>query len=170
MALTKITKHIVHGATIVQVRYKDFGDVDVGNTSTETNWGNITLTPQYADSTIDIMFSGVVSTEFHETTSPTAVIYLDVDGTNAYTINHVSRQGSMSFSYEQYGNRDGSSTVMHHRMRFGDTNLHTFTVQFSCAAGTGSGNMRAYDGFILLKEIAGGVLSANSTGTYITDR
>lgn len=170
MALTKITKHIVHGATIVQVRYKDLGDVDVGNTSTETDWGSITITPQYADSTIDVMFSGTVSTEFHETTSPTGVIYLDVDGTNEYIINHVTRQGNMSFSYEQYGNRDGSSTVMHHRMRFGDTNLHTITVQFSCAAGTGSGNMRAYDGFILVKEIAGGVLSANSSGTFVTNR
>lgn len=169
MALTKITKHIVHGATIVQVRYKDLGDVDVGNTSNETDWGSMTITPQYADSTTDILFSGVVSTEFHETTSPTASIFLDIDGTNEYYISHVSRQGNMSFSYEQYGNRDGSSTSMHHRVRFGDTNQHTVKVQFSCPS-TGSGNMRAYDGFLLIKEIAGGILSANSSGTFVTNR
>jgi len=169
MALTKITKHIVHGATIVQVRYKDLSDVDVGNTATETDWGSITMTPQYADSTTDFMFSGTISTEFHESTSPTGIVYLDVDGTNEYFINHVTRQGSMSFSYEQYGNRDGSSTMMHHRMRFGDTNLHTFKVQFACSS-TGSGNMRAYDGFVCVKEIAGGVVGANATGTFITNR
>ena len=35
MALTKLTKHIVHGATIVQVRYKDFADMNYNNTGTE---------------------------------------------------------------------------------------------------------------------------------------
>jgi len=167
MALTKITKHIIHGATIVQVRYKDLSDVDVGNSGAEQNWGNMTITPQYADSTTDAMFSGVVSTEFHQD-SPTGTIYMDVDGSNVYTISHVTRQGNTSFSYEQYGNRDGSSVLMHHRLRFGDTNQHNFTIQAS--KNNGSGNLRLYDGFLLIKEIAAGVIAGNASGTYITDR
>ena len=168
MALTKITKHIVHGATIVQVRYKDFADGSWSTGSTENSWGNITITPQYADSTTDIMFSGVLSTEFHETTSPTGSAFLDIDGTNEYTITHVTRQGNMSFSYEQYGNRNGSSLVMSHRVRFGDTNLHTITIQVNTDGGAGT--LRAYDGFILVKEIAGGILGANATNTFVTNR
>ena len=168
MALTKITKHIIHGATIVQVRYKDFADGSWGVGGTENSWGSITITPQYADSTTDIMFSGVLSTEFHETSSPMGTIFMDIDGTNEYTISHVTRQGNMSFSYEQYGNRNGSSVVASHRVRFGDTNNHTITMQVNTDGG--SGTLRAYDGFILVKEIANGVLSANSTNTYITNR
>jgi hypothetical protein len=167
MALTKITKHIVHGATIVQVRYKDISDIDT-SADGETDWGSITITPQYADSTTDILFSGTISTEHHESSSPTGILYLDVDGTNEYFINHVTRQGSMSFSYEQYGNRNGSSVVLAHRLRFGDTNLHTIKVQ--TGKDGNSGNIRGYDGFFLVKEIAGGILSANSTNTFVDNR
>jgi len=49
MALTKLTKHIVYGATIVQVRYKDMGNVDSSSTSV-VDWDSITMTPEYADS------------------------------------------------------------------------------------------------------------------------
>jgi hypothetical protein len=164
MALTKLTKHIVHGATIVQVRFKDFGDFDGSNSGAEQEWGNMTITPQYADSTTDAMFSGVINTEFHQD-SPEATIYLDVDGTNEYTVANVSGESNNSFSFEQYGNQGGESVSMIHRMRFGDTNQHTVTVQVS--KNNNSGNLRLYDGFLMLKEIAGGVLGANATGTFI---
>lgn len=164
MALTKLTKHIVHGATIVQVRFKDFGDFDGSNSGAEQDWGNMTITPQYADSTVDAMFSGTINTEFHSD-SPEATIYLDVDGTNEYTVANVSGESSNSFSFEQYGNQGGESVSMIHRMRFGDTNQHTVTVQVS--KNNASGNLRLYDGFLMLKEIAGGVLGANATGTFI---
>ena len=32
------------------------------------------------------------------------------------------------------------------------------------------GNLRLYDGFLLIKEIAAGVIAGNASGTYITDR
>lgn len=164
MALTKLTKHIVHGATIVQVRFKDFGDFDGSNNGAEQAWGTMTITPQYADSTTDALFSGTLSTEYHND-SPEATLFLDVDGTNEYTIANLSGESSQSFSYEQYGSAGGESVSMVHRMRFGDTNQHTFTVQAS--KNNNSGNLRLYDGFLMLKEIAGGVIGANATGTFI---
>ena len=164
MALTKLTKHIVHGATIVQVRYKDFGDFNGSNNGAEQQWDSMTITPQYADSTTDCLFSGTVSTEYHSD-SPEATIFLDVDGTNEYTIANVSGESSQSFSYEQYGNQGGESVSVIHRLRFGDTNQHTFNIQVS--KNNNSGNLRLYDGFMMLKEIAGGVLGANATGTFI---
>lgn len=167
MALTKITKHIVHGATIVQIRYKDLGDVDVSNSGAEQQWGSMTITPQYADSTIDIHFSGTVSTEFHED-SPEATIFIDVDGTNEYYITNATGAGTNSFSYEQYGNRDGRSVSAIHRIRPGDTNQHTINIQVS--KNNGNGNLRLYDGFLMAKEIAGGVLAGNATGTFVTER
>ena len=167
MALTKITKHIVHGATIVQIRYKDFGDFDGANNGGEQTWGSMTITPQYADSTVEVHFSGTISTEFHED-SPEATLFIDVDGTNEYVQSNVSGASTNSFSYEQYGNRDGRSVVALHRMRFGDTNQHTITIQAS--KNNNNGNLRLYDGFLMAKEIAGGVLAGNSTGTFVTNR
>lgn len=165
MALTKLTKHIVHGATIVQVRFKDFGDFDGSNNGAEQTWGSMTITPQYADSTTDCMFSGTLSTTY-ETDSAEATLFLDVDGTNEYTIANLSGESSgQSFSYEQYGSAGGESVSMVHRLRFGDTNQHTFTVQAS--KNNNNGNLRLYDGFLMLKEIAGGVIGANATGTFI---
>ena len=58
MALTKLTKHIVYGATIVQCRYKDCSDLATSNTSV-TTWDSMTLTPQYSDSILEVRFSEV---------------------------------------------------------------------------------------------------------------
>ena len=60
MALTKLTKHIVYGATIVQCRYKDCSDLATSNTSV-TTWDSMTLTPQYSDSILEVRFSGSLS-------------------------------------------------------------------------------------------------------------
>ena len=60
MALTKLTKHIVYGATIVQCRFKDLANLDTANNSV-TNWDNMTITPQYSDSILEVRFSGTMS-------------------------------------------------------------------------------------------------------------
>ena len=60
MALTKLTKHIVYGATIVQVRYKDMSNLDTTST-TAVEWDNITMTPEYADSIMEVRMSGTMS-------------------------------------------------------------------------------------------------------------
>ena len=57
MALTRVTKHIVHGSLLVQFKYtENAGDWDLTgsqSTYTEINGKNIVITPQYADSVLE---------------------------------------------------------------------------------------------------------------------
>ena len=57
MALTRVTKHIVHGSLLVQFKYNEnTSDFDITASQdqyTEINNKNITMTPQYADSIIE---------------------------------------------------------------------------------------------------------------------
>ena len=60
MALTKVTKHIMHGSLLIQYKYADLADTSVSsNTQTETQIGaGVVITPQYADSILENSFSG----------------------------------------------------------------------------------------------------------------
>ena len=165
MALTKLTKHIVHGATIVQVRYKDFADMNFNNTGTENDWDSITLTPQYADSILECHFSGVVATPTHPD-SAEATMYLDINGTNEYTIVNVSGPGSYSFSFTQFGQREGDSVSMFHRHLPGSTNLQTMKIQMS-KNNTNGGTTYCYDGFFCAKEVAAGVTSGTPGNNFV---
>lgn len=164
MALTKLTKHIVHGATIVQVRYKDMSDMNFNNSGTENNWDSLTITPQYSDSVIECHFSGTISQPTAQD-SARVYVFLDVNGVNEYFINDVCSPGDTSFSFNQFGQRDGASVNMYHRHQPGTTNLQTFMVQVS-KDNTNNGATYCYDGFIVLKEIAGGITSGTPGNRY----
>ena len=58
MALTKVTKHIIYGSTLIGHYGHDINDVSHGSASW-ANWGETaTYTPQYADSHIEITCTG----------------------------------------------------------------------------------------------------------------
>ena len=60
MALTKVTKHIMHGSLLIQYKYGTMS----GNTSGtgDTNIGSpVTITPQYADSILENTFSADIN-------------------------------------------------------------------------------------------------------------
>jgi hypothetical protein len=60
MPLRKVKKTIVDGAVLVAHYGADFGNVNVSS-STYTKWGHtVTLTPQFEDSHLEIVFIGTV--------------------------------------------------------------------------------------------------------------
>lgn len=175
MALTKLTKHIVYGATIVQVRYKDLSNLDTANTLA-TEWGNITLTPEYADSILECRMSGSISNN-NDTSStgnegtydgPRCNIYMVINGQTEYTINDAASTATVDNAYNSSaGRREGSSINMYHRHLPGTTNQQTVAIQASRTNNNGGGNMQCRSGFLLVKEIAGGLTVGTPSGNYV---
>ena len=164
MALTKLTKHIVHGATIVQVRFKDLGDFSFNNTSVN-DAGNITITPQYADSILEIHYTASVATPTNNDSANTD-LYLDVNGTDEYTLDGVNGPGNFTYSFNSHGREDGSSVNAYHRHLPGTTNLQTVTVQYQKNS-TNGGTTQVREQFICVKEIAGGLTTGTPGNAYV---
>ena len=164
MALTKLTKHIVHGATIVQVRFKDLGDFSFNNTSVN-DAGNITITPQYADSILEIHYTASVATPTNNDSANTD-LYLDVNGTDEYTLDGVNYPGNFTYSFNSHGREDGSSVNAYHRHLPGTTNLQTVTVQYQKNS-TNGGTTQVREQFICVKEIAGGLTTGTPGNAYV---
>tara|TARA_B100000161_G_scaffold112306_1_gene79503 strand:+ start:474 stop:971 length:498 start_codon:yes stop_codon:yes gene_type:complete len=164
MALTKLTKHIVHGATIVQVRFKDLGDFSFNNTSVN-DAGNITITPQYADSILEIHYTASVATPTNNDSANTD-LYLDVNGTDEYTLDSVNDPGNFTYSFNSHGREDGSSVNAYHRHLPGTTNLQTVTVQYQKNS-TNGGTTQVREQFICVKEIAGGLTTGTPGNAYV---
>lgn len=58
MALTKITKHVVHGSLLVQYKYQDLTDASASGTTSFVNFGSsLAITPKYNDSTLEFEMS-----------------------------------------------------------------------------------------------------------------
>ena len=164
MALTKLTKHIVHGATIVQVRFKDLGDFSFNNTSVN-DAGNITITPQYADSILEIHYTASVATPTNNDSANTD-LFLDVNGTDEYTLDSVNDPGNFTYSFNSHGREDGSSVNAFHRHLPGTTNLQTVTVQYQKNS-TNGGTTQVREQFICVKEIAGGLTTGTPGNAYV---
>jgi hypothetical protein len=174
MALTKLTKHIVYGATIVQCRYKDMTNLDTSATAT-TNWDSITLTPEYADSILEVRFSGTVSNNSDSSApgggtydSPRCNLYMQINGQTEYTINDAASVGTFDYSYNSAaGRREGKSVNMFHRHLPGTTNLQTTVIQASRTNNNGGGNMQCRQGFLMVKEVAGGLTVGTPSNNYV---
>tara|TARA_R110002153_G_scaffold226917_2_gene379612 strand:- start:1610 stop:2179 length:570 start_codon:yes stop_codon:yes gene_type:complete len=89
MALTRVTKHIIHGSLLVQFKYvENTGDFDLNSsqsTYTEVNSKNIVMTPQYADSILEDSTSMSVK-QNHSTDNvhDEISVALFVNGTNEF--------------------------------------------------------------------------------------
>jgi len=57
MALTKVTKHILHGSLLVQYKYANIADGNTSGTGDTAIGSAVTITPQYADSILENTFS-----------------------------------------------------------------------------------------------------------------
>jgi hypothetical protein len=174
MALTKLTKHIVYGATIVQCRYKDMSNLSTANTGA-TNWDSITITPEYADSILEVRFSGVVSNNSDSSSgnqgtydSPRCNLFMLVNGQTEYTINDAASVASFDNSYNSSaGRREGATVNMYHRHLPGTTNLQTVLIQVSRSNNNGGGNMNGQNGFLMVKEIAGGLTVGTPSNNFV---
>jgi hypothetical protein len=174
MALTKLTKHIVYGATIVQVRYKDMGNVDSSSTSV-TDWDNITMTPEYADSIMECRMSGTMSNQSDSSApnqgtydSPQCHLFLDINGSTEYTVNDAASVSVFDRSYNSAaGRREGKSVNMYHRHLPGTTNQQTATVQVQRSNANAGGNLEGRHGFLMVKEVAGGITTGTPSNNYV---
>ena len=102
MALTRVTKHIVHGSLLVQFKYtENTGDFDISSsqsTFTEINSKNIVMTPQYADSILEDSASMAVKMQHSsDNVTDTITTALFVNGQNEY-------QAIDLVGFQPYGN------------------------------------------------------------------
>ena len=134
-----------------------------------TTWDSMTLT-QYSDSILEVRFSGSLSSN-NDSSAPNQGLYenskhdlfLDINGSTEYTVENCANTSATDRSYaSSAGRRQGATVAMFHRHLPGTTNLQTMTIQVSRANNNGGGNMQGQDGFIVAKEVAGGI----TTGTW----
>jgi hypothetical protein len=160
MALTKLTKHVIHGSFIVQMVYQDQSDGSANQTA-KHKWGQtLSLTPQYSDSILEINFNGTVRCSLSHDTSPTIIsTYIHVNGQEEYISYNAGSPGYVSHSFNHI-QQMGTAISMHHRHLPGSTNRQDIEI-FVARNNTAGGTTYYYDGFFVAKEISAGV----TTGT-----
>jgi len=177
MALTRVTKHIVHGSLLVQFKYtENAGDFDLTTsqtTYTEINGKNILMTPQYADSIIEnqaSMTSRDISNSDNIGDVFSAALF--VNGTNEYEQSDVRGVGPYGNQHSHTGGRND---------RTAPTRRHGHVRNFTAAMGLSHAytpastnqldmdvrvknsttrNIRIRDFFFLAKEISIGLASS----------
>lgn len=179
MALTRVTKHIVHGSLLVQFKYtENTGDFDISSsqsTFTEINSKNIVMTPQYADSILEDSASMAVKMQ-HSSDSVTDTITtaLFVNGNNEYEAIDI-------LGYQPYGNAHSHTGGRNDRTA--PTRRHGHVRNMSSAAGfthaftpastnaqdqdvrcknSATRNIRIRDFFFISKEISIGLATSGS--------
>jgi hypothetical protein len=168
MALTKVTKHVIYGSMIVQHVSDDLSDANTG--SGWVNWGQtLAMTPQYADSHLEIVLTGSATIGDHQGTASLqgGNLRLQVNGITEYTQDNFigyrsavnGNQRLFNPRYSQHAIQQdwhirqlSSGIYMTHIHAPGSTNLQT--VQAGLYS-SGHFNIAAYDGFLTLTEIAG---------------
>ena len=179
MALTRVTKHIVHGSLLVQFKYvENAGDFDISSSQStyqEINNKNIVMTPQYADSILEDSCSCAVKMQHSsDNTTDTISLALFVNGANDY------EQGQM-LGFQPYGNQHSHTGGRNDRTA--PTRRHGHVRNMSCAAGfthaftpastnaqdqdvraknSATRNIRIRDFFFISKEISIGLATSGS--------
>ena len=169
MALTKVTKHIVFGSTLIAHYGRDISDT-TSSSSSLTQWGeDIVFTPQYADSHIEICVTGTVFSSTQFTTSDRfGNLAININGTTEYTQNgviggrttqastrtwhnprHQQHNGRQQFHYDNFGN----SIYMNHIHAPGNTNQ--LTIEIMMSSDSGHLSIQCKDGFVTVSEISG---------------
>ena len=168
MALTKITKHIIYGSTLIGHYGRDISDVTT-TSGTYSDWGEAVLyTPQYADSNMEICFTGAVFSGSNINTSNSGGnCRLMANGAEIYTVeNAMSHRATHSGTRHYFNPRfsQHNARQQFHANNFGTgiymtTIYHPNTVNqisFQCqAASTNSMNCVWQDGYMTVTEISG---------------
>ena len=175
MALTKITKHIVHGSMLIQYKYTSgisgnssgTGDTQVGAT--------VAMTPQYADSILENHFSGDVhaGTTANGGDNNHFRLALYVNGTKEYEQTELMggpRGGHQATHHGGNSNRIYANSVygylynlrqsvgFTHNMTPGNTNVQTSDIRLASYDNSGK-TMTLSNGFLIVKEISIGITS-----------
>jgi len=169
MPLRKVKKTIVDGAVLVSPYGADFGDVNVSS-STYTKWGHtVTLTPQFEDSHLEIVFTGTV---YQTNNAPAGGRYGNakfvVNGQDEYFLRGIiggqmNISGGHNHQNQIYGENNGrqnwryygtgSAIYMNHIHAPGTTNAQAVGVWI--AVESSGFNMSCTGGFLTISEISG---------------
>ena len=169
MALTKVTKHIVFGSQLIAHYGKDLSDL-TSSSSSYTRWGEaVIFTPQYADSHLEIVFTGSMFTGSNFSgTNRYGNLAIRVNGTDEYVQEGTMGRGATNVGtfhfynprYSQHNVRQefhhsnfGTGVYANHIHAPGTTNPQTVEIMMSSDAGQYS--IQCQDGYLTISEIAG---------------
>jgi len=175
MALTKITKHIIHGSSLIQYKYGTLsGNV---TSSTDTQMGSsVDITPQYADSILENTFSGDINSDTNGDNQHFRVA-LYVNGQKEYEqtelmggprgghqATHHGGNSNRVFAHAHYQhlNNMRQSVGLVHAFTPGSTNLQACAIRISCYE-DGGANFQIANGFLIVKEISIGITSLSGS-------
>lgn len=179
MALTKVTKHIIHGSLLIQFKHRDLSDLNTGSsTQSFQAVGNLVMTPQYADSILETTCSGSLRDDSNNSSIDQEMeLALYVNGTQEYIQTELMSNGFTGNTYSQHsgrGDRLGgnarhghlrqmrSSVGFVHNMLPGTTNAQTHEIRIR-NKDNNSRNIQFIDGFLILKEISIGIDSLSGS-------
>lgn len=167
MALTKVTKHIIYGSTLVGHYGRDLSDVTT-TSATYTQWGeDVLYTPQYADSHMEVSVTGSAFVTSNVGTNHsggnvrlmanTAEIYT-VENANSHINNHSGTRHYFNPRFNQHNARQefhannfGTSIFMTHMHQVRDTNQLEFQCQVQSDGGT---SVTFADGYLTITEMS----------------
>ena len=167
MALTKVTKHIIYGSTLIGHYGRDLSDLTTTG-ATYTQWGeDVLYTPQYADSHMEITVTGSACVTSNVGTghsgghvrlmANTAEIYT-VENANSHISNHSGTRHYYNPRFSQHNARQefhasnfGTGIFMTHMHQVRDTNLMEFQCQVQSDGNT---SVTFADGYITITEMS----------------
>lgn len=176
MALTKVTKHIVHGSLLVQFKYADISDTAItGSTQTYQTIGSaIVMTPQYGDSILECTFSA--SFEYTNTGADTQyAVSLFVNGIEEYEHTQLGGGPTGGHAFTQHGGEHDRvyANIFHstfrntrqsigwvHNHTPGNTNAQSVEARGRCMDNN-SWRLDVREGFLIVKELSMGVNSGS---------
>tara|TARA_Y100000004_G_scaffold69861_2_gene78539 strand:- start:12076 stop:12615 length:540 start_codon:yes stop_codon:yes gene_type:complete len=172
MALTKVTKHILHGSMLVQFKYQDLSDKSTGSSiqTFQALSNDLTITPLYADSILECTFSGSMEESGNSTGNSTRIA-LFINDNNEYEQGHLFGGPHNSNNHSQHGGdhnriQHGITHAHFHNFRQsvgfthsftpGSTNLQTINVRMK-NEDSNSNTIALREGFLIVKEISIGI-------------
>jgi len=174
MALTKITKHIIHGSSLIQYKYGTLsGNV---TSATDTQMGSsVDITPQYADSILENTFSGDINSDTNGDNQHFRVA-LYVNGHKEYEQTELLGGPAGGHEASHHGGnsdriyQNAQSTVSLYNMRqsvglvhaYSHGSLNKIDMQIACASYDNAGKtMTVSNGLLIAKEISVGIVGLN---------
>jgi len=179
MALTRVTKHIIHGSLLVQFKYvENTGDFDLNSsqsTYTEVNSKNIVMTPQYADSILEDSTSmSVKQNHGTDNVHDEISVALFINGTNEYEKTSILGANPYGNAHSHTGGRnDRTAPTRRHGHIRNQAAAAGFTHAFTPAStnaqdqdirvkSNATRNIRVRDFFFISKEISIGLATSGS--------
>ena len=179
MALTRVTKHIVHGSLLVQFKYtENTGDFDVTtsqSTYQEINSKNILMTPQYADSIIENSASMTIrQTSGTTNVGDTQSVALFVNGSNEYEETSIGMVQPHGGSHGHTGGRNNRTAPTARHAHVTNTTLaigltHAYTPATTNeldmdirVKNSATRNIRVRDFYFIAKEISIGLATSGA--------